>query len=185
MLTRTATVALFLGAATAQHFLSSEPSLYPVLGSHKTLAEEQSYPPMFDFNSTGTKVGDVQFKCQYMAGLNFYDLQPLAIAQSAEGGFSNVTGADNHLKRVYLSFCQKLPERLWCELSKPSMAVMYTVDPDTFEETSCVTLSGESPTKNAAFNVSDPDNNDGLAVEYNGGDEGYLLKVDIQCDPDT
>lgn len=24
-------------------------------------------------------VGDVQFRCQYMAGLNFYDLQPLDI----------------------------------------------------------------------------------------------------------
>jgi hypothetical protein len=33
--------------------------------------------------------------------------------------------------------------------------------------------------------VSDPDNNDGLAIEYNGGDEGYLLKVDVQCDPNT
>jgi len=139
---------------------------------------------MFDFNTT-TKVGDVQFKCQYMAGLNFYDLQPLAIGQSSEGGFSKIPGADNPLRVVYLSFCQDLPEALWCDLSKPSMAVMVTLDPDTLEETSCVTLSGDSPTKNAAFNVSDPDNNDGLAIEYSGGDEGYILKVDIQCDPNT
>lgn len=175
-----ATLLLFAGAVQAQQTFLREPALYPV--HHKRLAADQS-PAMFDF--TGTKLGDVQFKCQYMAGLNFYDIQPLAIAQSADGGYSNVTGADNPLRRVYISFCQDLPELLWCTAKQPTMAVMVTIDPETFEEVSCVTLSGESPTKNAAFNVSDPDNNDGLAIQYTGGDEGYKLTVDIQCDHDN
>ena len=37
----------------------------------------------------------------------------------------------------------------------------------------CVTLSGGSTTDNARFDVSDPDNNDGIKLVYNGGDPGY------------
>jgi hypothetical protein len=81
---------------------------------------------------------------------------------------------------VVISFCKDLPELLWCDAGKPTMAVLQERDPEG-KVTSCATLSGDSPTKNAAFDVSDPDNNDGLKLIYNGGDAGYYLTVDIQC----
>lgn len=48
-----------------------------------------------------------------------------------------------------------------------------------------MTLSGPSATQNARFDVSDPDNNDGIKLIYNGGDPGFQFTVDIQCDHDT
>lgn len=96
-----------------------------------------------------------------------------------------MSAADAPNKFVYISFCQDLPEALWCK-SDPqgTMAVLVEVDAQG-EEVSCTRLSGDSPTKNAKFNVSDPDNNDGLKIEYTGGAEGYNLYVDVQCDHDN
>ena len=54
------------------------------------------------------QLGDLQYKCQYQAGLNFYDLQPLAIYQRSY----NFSAGGN--LTMYLSFCNDLPEHLWC-----------------------------------------------------------------------
>lgn len=118
------------------------------------------------------RLEDIQFKCQYMAGLNFYDLQPLSIVQS----FYEFPATDGSGKTFALSFCQDLPDDKWCDPQQPTMAVMHTPDGK------CVTLSGSDPTKNADFEVADADSNDGLDVLYNGGDEGYSFTVNIQCD---
>ena len=88
MLSKTILLAL-VGTVSAQSFLGS-PALYPTSMVPKSLGESQTpakgQHDMFNFNDT--KVGNIQFQCQYMAGLNFYDLQPLSIAQSKEGGYS-------------------------------------------------------------------------------------------------
>lgn len=128
----------------------------------------------------GTHVGDVQFKCQYMAGLNFYDIQPLGLAKP----YYKVPSLDGTNRTLYISFCQDLPEALWCDNDPvATMAILIEGNIDGSEK--CVRLSGDSPTSNAAFNVSDPDNNDGLKIEYNGGEAGFNLVVDIECDHDT
>jgi Domain of unknown function (DUF4203) len=108
----------------------------------------------------------------------------LALAQSANGGYSEVPAMDAPNRKVFISFCKTLPVHLQCEPSKETMAVLREYDSEG-TETGCYTLSGSSPTKNAAFNVSDPDNNDGLGIDYTGGDEGYNLYVDVQCDHNT
>jgi hypothetical protein len=98
---------------------------------------------------------DVQFNCQYMAGLNFYDLQPLDIART----YYNFTNPLNPERSIMVSFCNDLPETLWCDLSRPSLAVLIDSKSGT-----CTPLSGSDSTKNAKFDVAEPDENDGIEI---------------------
>jgi hypothetical protein len=77
-----------------------------------------------------------------MAGLNFYDLQPLQIARN----FFNFTDV-NTGKNILIAFCDPLPENLWCN-NKPSLAVLQDENLGT-----CTTLAGSDPTTNAVFSV--------------------------------
>jgi hypothetical protein len=60
------------------------------------------------------------------------------------------------------------------------MAVIRSED-----DTQCHKLSGPDPTDNAAFDVADPGQQDGLAIVYNGGAEGYGFSVNISCNKET
>jgi len=84
----------------------------------------------------------IQFKCQYMDGLDFYDIQPLAIVAEKYGGYFNYSDAKTGAS-IQVSFCGPLPQPLYCNLQEPSMAVLQLPDD------SCVTLSGSNPTENA------------------------------------
>lgn len=89
MLSRSATILMAAGALTATSaqqvpykFLESvhQPTLYPTLkNSMMTAVTEAKNDFGFDFTPEA-HLRDIQNKCQYMAGLNFYDLQPIAIA---------------------------------------------------------------------------------------------------------
>ena len=136
MLSKSAAAVLVLAGTAAVHaqqapLFLEKPALYPT----------NVKPSTFE-DATTTTVGDVQNKCQYMAGLNFYDLQPLALAQKNQ--FTNVSAIDSPNKYVYISFCHTLPENLWCEDDhEGTMAVLVELDPeDDFREKSCVRLSG-------------------------------------------
>ena len=82
--TTTAVLFTLVGFAAAQQqlFLHTKESagrfeVYPTATpAKKSLYDPATQSPaMFDFESAATgKYGDVQFQCQYMAGLNFYDL---------------------------------------------------------------------------------------------------------------
>ena len=92
-----------------------------------------------------------------MAGLNFYDLQPLAqLATSYK--FEGVDAT------YTLSFCNDLPDEMACSADNKTMAVMNT------KAGECKKLAGPNPTKNAEFAVGNTENNDGLNIHYSGGD---------------
>ena len=131
------------------------------LGKH-FLQQFEMYPTM---NQT-TQVGDIQFKCQYQAGLNFYDLQPLALAKA----YYAVPTPDLTNRTLYISFCNDLPETLWCTSDKSTMATLWE---DEAHGGGCVQLSGGDPTKDASFSVLNESINDGLRITYNGGDPDY------------
>ena len=63
---------------------------------------------------------DFQFRCQYMAGLNFYDLQPLGIANASY----KVPSIDGSGRYILIAFCQDLPAEMWCSPTQSSMAVL-------------------------------------------------------------
>ncbi len=46
----------------------------------------------------------------------------------------------------------------------------------------CHILSGSDITKNADFNVDDQQDDDGLQINYSGGDAGYTFSLNIHCD---
>ncbi len=48
----------------------------------------------------------------------------------------------------------------------------------------CVKLSGGDPFKNANFEVNNEDDNNGIDILYNEGDQGYSFQVDISCNSD-
>lgn len=123
-------------------------------------------------------VGDIQFKCQYQAGLNFYDLQPLALAKS----YYEIPTFDGTNRTIFIAFCNDLPESLWCDPQQPSMAVIVE---DAAHGGNCSSLSGSDPTVDAAFSISNTTSNDGLTITYTGGDSGYGLVVDIPCNQST
>lgn len=79
-----------------------------------------------------------------------------------------------------LAFCNDLPTDQWCSADKKTMGIATTTS-------TCTTLTGSNPTDDAEFEVDDQDNNDGLRINYKGGDkctetENYSLTVHIQCD---
>lgn len=110
-----------------------------------------------------------------MGGLNFYDLQPLALANDH---YEFTQG----LKKVVVSFCNDLTENVLttngCDSKLETMAILT-------DGVTCVSLSGKDPTKNADFEVGNEDDDDGLAINYSGGQEGYDLTVNLICDKDT
>ena len=126
---------------------------------------------IYPVKSSQSGLKDVQYNCQYLAGLNFYDLQLLAVAKPMYE--VNVTNSTI----FQISFCHSLPEEYWCN-DQESMAVLR----NTSElGGGCVTLSGPDPTKNAAFTVANETANDGININYSGGDPGWNLTIQIQC----
>ena len=81
---------------------------------------------------------------------------------------------------MYLSFCNDLPENLWCNAEDSTMAVLR--DSGTGE---CFRLSGPDPTNDAAFSVLNETTNDGLRITYSGGDANYSFALNIPCNHDT
>ena len=81
---------------------------------------------------------------------------------------------------MYLSFCNDLPENLWCNAEDSTMAVLR--DSYTGE---CVRLSGPDPTKDSAFSVLNETINDGLRITYSGGDANFSFALNIPCNHDT
>ena len=74
MLTKITALALLGTGALAQNFLGS-PQQYEVYRVSKHLTENTtSESNMTVANETAPVSMDLQFKCQYMAGLNFYNL---------------------------------------------------------------------------------------------------------------
>lgn len=74
MLSKASALAILAVTASAQQFLSQDTTfqMYPA----PILGQEQQATANATGNTT-TVLRDLQFKCQYMAGLNFYDLQNL------------------------------------------------------------------------------------------------------------
>lgn len=107
-----------------------------------------------------------------MDGLDFYDLQPLSIWGPRSINYTDSkTGAT-----MSLSFCQDLPESMYCNSSEPTMAVLH----DPFGK--CVKLSGPDPTKNAKLKeLGDGQKDVGVTVDYLGGDPNYKLIISIVC----
>jgi hypothetical protein len=156
MRTKSAVILSAMGvSALAKEFLME---MYPVDNSSQPVEQ----------------LGDIQYKCQYQAGLNFYDLQPLAIYQRSY----NFSLGGNLV--MYLSFCNDLPEYLWCNPEDSTMAVLR--DGDTG---GCVRLSGPDPTNDAAFSVLNETINDGLRITYSGGDANYSFALNIPCNHST
>lgn len=93
-------------------------------------------------NNTLNGTEAVQFKCQYIDGLDFYDIQPLAIVAETMGGYFNYSDPATGVS-LLVSFCHRLPQYLYCNLQEPTMAVLH----NPIE--GCVKLSGSSATENA------------------------------------
>lgn len=55
-------------------------------------------------------VKDIQVGCQYLAGVNFYDLEPLYLNKPVY----NITAYDYPGRYLLLSFCKNLPKEYWC-----------------------------------------------------------------------
>jgi hypothetical protein len=113
-----------------------------------------------------------------MAGLNFYDLQPLALSKE----YYSFTDGNDEYK---ISFCQDLPTAQRCADHQDGTMVVGTISNE------CKTLSGADPTKDSLFEVlnSDGDDGDGLKIKYSGGTgicdsasgKLYTFEVDITC----
>ena len=114
-----------------------------------------------------------QFKCQYMSGLSFYDLQPIEVFGPP---FLNFTD-DRTGAQLLVSFCKELPDDLWCKPGYGTMAVIR----DAPNKGDCIQLSGDDPTKNAKITEKSPTSDDGVYLNFNGGDPNYNLTMDIQC----
>jgi hypothetical protein len=93
-------------------------------------------------NSTMNGTEAIQFKCQYMDGLDIYDIQPLAIVAESKGGYFEYNNAE--LNTTFdVTFCGPLPSAKFCSAESPSMAVLHhPID-------GCISLSGKNPTDNA------------------------------------
>ena len=79
----------FVGVAVGQ-----TPTLYDnFLNTELRISEIPYYSVMNGTGMNGTQNGTeaVQFKCQYIDGLDFYDIQPLAIVADSMGGYFNYT----------------------------------------------------------------------------------------------
>lgn len=77
MLTKITALALLGAAVQAQNFLGS-PQQYEVYRVSKHLTENTTVDTNMTIANVSAPVTiDLQFKCQYMAGLNFYNLQNL------------------------------------------------------------------------------------------------------------
>lgn len=124
--------------------------------------------PSYMGNAT---LGDVQFRCNYLAGLNFYNLVPLAAIDS----YTIPSGTN---QRAVVSFCKHLKNdtltALGCRITQ-TMAVFID------ETNKCHILSGSDITKNANFDVDNKTTNDGLRINYNGGDAGYNMTLEVKC----
>lgn len=81
---------------------------------------------------------------------------------------------------MYLSFCNDLPENLWCDPQDSTMAVLRNS-----ETGECVRLSGPDPTTDSAFSVLNETTNDGLRITYSGGDANFSFALNIPCNHDT
>lgn len=127
-------------------------------------------------NGTLNGTEAVQFKCQYIDGLDFYDIQPLSIVAESMGGYFNYSDPASGAS-IQVSFCKPLPQSLYCNLQEPSMAVLnHPVE-------GCVKLSGPSPTDNAKLKeIRDSTKDVGVQVQYTGGDPAFNFSVEIYCD---
>ena len=101
----------FIGAVVGQ-----TPTLYDsFLNSELRNTDIPFYSVMnvTTMNNTLNGTEAVQFKCQYIDGLDFYDIQPLSIVAESMGGYFNysdpATGAS-----IQVSFCKPLPQSLYC-----------------------------------------------------------------------
>ena len=77
----------FVGAAVGQ-----TPTLYDsFLDNELRMTDIPFYSVMngTTMNSTLNGTEAIQFKCQYIDGLDFYDIQPLAIVAETMGGYFN------------------------------------------------------------------------------------------------
>ena len=131
----------FVGVAVGQ-----TPTLYDnFLKTELRISEIPYYSVMNGTGMNGTLNGTeaVQFKCQYIDGLDFYDIQPLAIVADSMGGYFNYTDEATGAS-IQVSFCKPLPNNLYCDSQDPTMAVLHYPN-----NTGCVKLSGSSATDNA------------------------------------
>ena len=92
----------FVGAVVGQ-----TPTLYEsFLNSELRISEIPYYSVMNGtvMNSTLNGTEAVQFKCQYIDGLDFYDIQPLAIVADSMGGYFNYSDPATGVS-LQVSFC--------------------------------------------------------------------------------
>lgn len=118
---------------------------------------------------------DLKFNCQYMAGLNFYDLRPLGYEKDH---YSYTDLVRN--KTIFISFCNNLPpnvlETAGCSTNIQSMSILRD------SKGVCHILTGNNPKEDTSFNILNTDDDNGLAITYKGGESNYGLVVDMTCD---
>ena len=116
---------------------------------------------------------ELHYKCQYMAGLNFYDLKPLGENQD------HYSYSDGKGSTIYISFCNNLPASALitagCDSTKSAMSVLA-------DSTGCHILTGSDPTADTSFQVLNTDDDNGLVITYKNGDPNYGLVLDMTCD---
>jgi len=150
------------------------PSLYPA--SSTFLGTLDDVEDIFANSTLVNNTEAIQFKCQYMDGLDFYDIQPLAIVAEKNGGYFNYTDATLGATML-VSFCGTLPPAQYCGPQEPTMAVLH------HPIQGCVRLSGSNPTDNAQLKQIGKSSEDvGVNIQYSGGNPSYNLSIEIYCD---
>lgn len=110
-----------------------------------------------------------------MAGLNFYNLQPLDNSKTHDP--QNFTSDQGTLS---VQFCRLMTsyhlEGLGCKPTAKTMAAFKDANG------ACHILSGQDTTKDADFSVDNITQNNGLQIQYKNGDGSFNLKLNLECD---
>eukprot|EP00347_Sterkiella_histriomuscorum_P015293 403357576 len=152
-------------SVAAAKFLYTQLEMYP---SETIYKPQQPQSPAIN-----QEMFEIQYRCQYMSGLNFYDLKSLSSAQYMFPSTVN---------DYWVMFCSDLPDAKSC--NSKTMVTQYLKGTNT-----CSVLAGSDPTKDADFEVLNEDDNQGLKITYINVEntkptcEGQpTFQIQISCD---
>ena len=116
---------------------------------------------------------EIKFKCNLLVDfIYFYNIVPLH-------GDEHIINSKTDSSKVVMVFCDPMNTttltKYGCDSTLKTMAVFI----DTNKK--CHSLSGPDMNSNADYQVYDPKNNNGLQINYKGGESGYNFTLDMQC----